>query len=91
MQEEGLFMEMLKVRTFGEFSLSLGNATLTYRGARSRKIWGLMVYLLCHRDRVISQQKLIGLFWGRNRTAPPSTGSWTRWGSSSAGISAGAM
>ena len=57
-------MEMLKVRTFGEFSLSLGNATLTYRGARSRKIWGLMAYLLCHRDRVISQQKLIGLFWG---------------------------
>lgn len=59
-------MDTLQIRMLGEFSLKYGNTTITYKGSRSRKIWGLLAYLVCHRDRVISQQKLIDLFWGED-------------------------
>lgn len=50
----------------GEFSLCAGNNTISDTGSRSKKMWSLLAYLICNRDRCISQQKLIDLLWGDN-------------------------
>lgn len=57
-------MEHIQIRMLGEFSLRVGNVVLSDSGNRSKKIWGLLAYLICNRDRAISQQKLINLLWG---------------------------
>ena len=48
----------------GTFSLRAGDVTVTDAGNRSKKVWTLLAYLICNRDRGISQQKLISLLWG---------------------------
>jgi len=48
----------------GEFSLHAGDAFISDAGNRSKKVWSLLAYLICNRDRAISQQKLISLLWG---------------------------
>ena len=48
----------------GEFSLHAGDVSISDAGNRSKKVWSLLAYLICNRDRAISQQKLITLLWG---------------------------
>lgn len=59
-------MELIRVRTLGEFSLQSGNTTISDTDNRSRKVWGLLAYLLCHRGQIVSQKKLIDLLWGND-------------------------
>lgn len=47
----------------GEFSLRAGDTVLSDAGNRAKKVWGLLACLLCHRDRVLTQQRLIELLW----------------------------
>ena len=57
-------MEHVQICMLGEFSLRAGSVTISDAGNRSKKVWSLLAYLICNRDRAISQQKLIGLLWG---------------------------
>lgn len=57
-------MEPIRIRTLGEFSLRAGNNQISDRDNRTRKIWLLLSYLLCHRGQVVSQKQLICLLWG---------------------------
>ena len=57
-------MNILKIRTLGEFSLSMGDITIRERNARSNKVWALMAYLLQYRGTAFSSQRLIETFWG---------------------------
>ena len=54
--------EILQVHMFGEFSLTYGDQKLTYNN-RSRLIWNILAYLLCHRGEFISSDTLISTVW----------------------------
>ncbi len=56
----------LQIRTFGEFSLRAGEKQISDRDNRSRKVWSLLAYLLCRRERVVSQSELIEQIWGND-------------------------
>ena len=62
-------MESIHVRMLGEFSLHAGSNSISNSSNRSKKVWSLLAYLLCNRDRCISQQKLIDLLWGDDPTS----------------------
>lgn len=57
-------METVKICMLGEFSLHAGGVSISDAGNRSRKVWSLLAYLICNRERSITQQKLIHLLWG---------------------------
>ena len=57
-------MEQIQIRMLGEFSLHAGSASISDAGNRSKKVWSLLAFLICNRDRAIGQQKLISLLWG---------------------------
>ena len=57
-------MEPIKVCMLGEFSLQCGDAVLRESGTRSRRIFSLLSFLICHRGHPVSQYKLIELLWG---------------------------
>lgn len=59
-------MEPIQIRMLGEFSLQLGDNVISDTDNRSRKVWGLLAYLICHRGQTISQKKLIDLLWGED-------------------------
>ena len=63
------FMEELKIRMFGEFSLQMGERQISDKGSRSRKVWMILAYLICRWDRTVSQSELIGLIWGDDPTS----------------------
>ena len=57
-------MEPIQIRMLGEFSLRAGDNTISDADNRSKKVWLLLAYLICHRGKAISQRKLIELLWG---------------------------
>lgn len=57
-------MKSIQICMLGEFSLRAGTVILSDSGNRSKRIWGLLAYLICHRGRTIPQQKLISILWG---------------------------
>lgn len=59
-------MQPINVRMLGEFSLTCGEHTVSDSSNRSKKVWGLLAYLICNRGQFLSQQKLIDLLWGSN-------------------------
>ena len=59
-------MEIIRVRTFGEFALQAGEQELSDGSNRSKKVWGLLAYLICNRGRACSPQKLMDLLWGED-------------------------
>jgi len=68
---EVLHVQPIQIRTFGEFSIQIGDAVISDTGNRSRKVWALIAYLILHRKQVVSQQKLIDLLWGSDSSANP--------------------
>ena len=62
-------MKCIQVQMLGKFSLRCGDATVSDADNRSKKVWALLAYLICNRDRSISQQRLIQLFWGDSSTS----------------------
>ena len=63
---------MLKITTFGEFSISDGSQTLTEQNKRSRKMWTLLQYIIAHHNKEISQNELIELLWPEGESDNPS-------------------
>ncbi len=57
-------MEQIQVQMFGSFSLACGEAVISDSNNRSKKMWSLLAYLLCHPGRVVSHKTLIDLLWG---------------------------
>lgn len=57
-------MKQLEIRMLGEFTLRAGDNQISDTETRARKVWALLACLLCHRDRVLSQQRLMELLWG---------------------------
>ncbi|MBR4290198.1 MAG: winged helix-turn-helix domain-containing protein [Oscillospiraceae bacterium] len=57
-------MKHVQIRMLGAFTLRAGDVTISDAGNRSKKVWSLLAYLICNRDRAIPQQKLISLLWG---------------------------
>ena len=57
-------MKHIDIRMLGSFTLQAGDAVITDETNRSRKVWGLLAYLICHRGGSVSQKKLIELLWG---------------------------
>ena len=64
-------MQPIYIRTFGEFSIQMGDAVISDSGNRSRKVWALLAYLILYRKQVISHQKLIDLLWGGDSSSNP--------------------
>ena len=59
-------MEKIKICMLGEFTLGYGEKCLRESDNRSRRVWGLLALLICHRGQTISQYKLIEHLWGEN-------------------------
>ena len=57
----------INVKMLGDFSISCGEIRLDESVTRSRKVWLLLAYLLCNRERVISPEELIGVLWSEDR------------------------
>lgn len=56
-------MNTIQVRMLGEFSISTQSQQLCDSDNRSRKVWTLLAYLICHRQRVVTQDELLTLLW----------------------------
>lgn len=56
-------MEPIKVCMLGEFTLRVGDNILRESGNRSRRIFGLLSFLICNRGHGVSQYKLIEQLW----------------------------
>ena len=57
-------MEPIQISMLGEFTLQTENTILRESGNRSRRIFSLLSFLICHRDHPVSQYKLIEQLWG---------------------------
>lgn len=62
---------VLKVRMLGAFSIALGDVQVDDSASRSRKVWALLAYLICNRDRIVPQEELIGQLWGNEKNDNP--------------------
>lgn len=63
-------VSVLYVRLLGGLRLSCGENQAASAGSRSRKVWLLLAYLLCHRDRPASREELSAVLWPGQETAP---------------------
>ena len=59
-------MNHIQIQMLGAFTLRSGEAVVSDSENRSRKVWALLAYLICNRDRSISQSRLISLLWGED-------------------------
>ena len=57
-------MEHIHVHMLGSFTLRAGDNVISEDQNRSKKVWALLAYLICHRGTTVSQKKLIELLWG---------------------------
>lgn len=57
-------MEHIHVHMLGSFTLRSGDHLISEENNRSKKVWTLLAYLICHRGTTVSQKKLIELLWG---------------------------
>ena len=51
----------MKVRMLGEFSVEQGDRSIHTAGGRSNKVWLLMAYLICNRERQLPRENLLKL------------------------------
>ncbi len=57
-------MEPIKICMLGEFTLQFGDNLLRETGTRSRRIFSLLSFLICHRGQPLSQYRLLEHLWG---------------------------
>ena len=56
----------LQIRMLGDFSLSADGNQISDTEGRSHKVWLLLAYMIYHRNRMVSQDELIELLWGKD-------------------------
>lgn len=54
----------IDIRMLGSFSIRMGDKEINDSDNRSKKVWLLLAYMICCRDRAISQDDIINLLWG---------------------------
>lgn len=59
-------MNHIQIQMLGSFTLRSGDAVVSDSENRSRKVWALLAYLICNRERSIPQSRLISLLWGED-------------------------
>lgn len=59
-------MPQIDIRMLGGFSLSFENSHIADQDNRSRTVWLLLAYLLCHRTRSVPPEELIDLLYGND-------------------------
>lgn len=64
-------MDALHVTMLGECSLRIGENQITDSDNRAKKVWLLLAYLICRRNRVIPAKELIDLLWGDESSSNP--------------------
>lgn len=57
-------MKHIQIQMLGTFQLRAGEVSVSDTANRSKKVWTVLAYLICNRNRSIPQAKLISLFWG---------------------------
>lgn len=62
-------MEQIEVCMLGGFSIRWADRVIRDSG-RSKKVWQLLAYLICHRGKTVSSQKLIRIFWDGESSNP---------------------
>ncbi|MBR7147595.1 MAG: tetratricopeptide repeat protein [Firmicutes bacterium] len=62
---------ILKIRMFGELTLTLDDHTISEEQNRTRKMWNLMAYILYNRGRTVSQEELLDLMWNNSERHNP--------------------
>lgn len=66
MEKDKLYVQML-----GECSITLGDIQIDDGTKRSSKVWLLLAYLICNRDRIVPQEELIERLWGSEKNDNP--------------------
>ena len=64
--------EILKVTTLGNFTLIYAGKEISCSSNRSKLIWNIIAYLLCHRGEFISSEELISIIWKQEKNDNPS-------------------
>ena len=61
----------VRVSFFGGFRIEIGGRVLTDEANRSQKLWNVLAYLIFTRDRYISQNEFIEMFWPDDNGSNP--------------------
>ena len=71
----GASMEPIQICMLGDFTLTYRDHQISESGNRSRRVWNLLSYIICHRGRTLSQKRLFDQLWGDDAevTNPEST------------------
>lgn len=64
-------MKEIQVRMLGDFTIQAGENIVSDAGNRTKKVWALLAYLICHKGEIVSQKKLISLFWNDESSTNP--------------------
>lgn len=59
--------ETLQVQTLGSFVIRCADKQIADSDNRSKKVWLMLAYILCHRGAPIPQETLADLCWGEER------------------------
>lgn len=62
---------IIYVNMLGEFSVTIGNLSIIDQNNQSKKPWSLLEYLITFRERDISVEELIDLFWNDETSSNP--------------------
>ena len=55
--------DSLIIKTFGGFSMTHGDKTISDQDNRSKKLWIILEYLIAFHDRHVPQSTIIDLIW----------------------------
>lgn len=61
--EAAAFSSRVYVRLLGSFSITVNGRLIPGDSWKTKKIEGILKYLLLNRDRLVSRERLMGLFW----------------------------
>ena len=65
--------EILKVQMLGQFTLTYGDRQIGCNSNRSKLIWNILAYLLCHRGELVSSEELISIIWKQEKNDNPAS------------------
>ena len=61
----------LQIRMLGKCSLAFGDLMIEDKTKRTSKVWLLLAYLVCNRDRTVSHDELIERLWEDGQGSNP--------------------
>ena len=63
--------DVLYVNMFGKLSLTYGAKQISCNSNKSKLIWNILAYLLCHRGEFVSADELISAIWKQEKNDNP--------------------